>query len=38
MIALVDGRDSDALPLDDHGVLLGDAAFETMRAYGGRVF
>jgi branched-chain amino acid aminotransferase len=38
MIALVDGRESDALPLDDHGVLLGDAVFETMRAYGGRVF
>jgi len=38
MIALVDGRESDALPLDDHGLLLGDAVFETMRAYGGRVF
>ena len=38
MIALVDGRESDALSLDDPGVLLGDAVFETMRAYGGRVF
>ncbi|HEY2369709.1 MAG TPA: aminotransferase class IV [Polyangiaceae bacterium] len=38
LIALVDGREASALPLDDHGVLLGDAVFETMRAYGGVVF
>lgn len=37
-VALVDGRESDALPLDDRGLLLGDAVFETMRAYGGVVF
>jgi branched-chain amino acid aminotransferase len=38
VIALVDGRESSSLPLDDTGLLLGDAVFETMRAYGGRVF
>ncbi len=38
MIALVDGREASALPLGDHGLLLGDAVFETMRAYGGVVF
>jgi branched-chain amino acid aminotransferase len=38
VIALLDGRAVDALPLGDPGVLLGDAVFETMRSYGGRVF
>jgi branched-chain amino acid aminotransferase len=37
VIALVDGRESDALPIE-RGVLLGDAVFETMRVYGGRAF
>jgi len=36
-IALVDGVERDVVPID-HGVLLGDGVFETMRAYGGRVF
>jgi branched-chain amino acid aminotransferase len=38
VIAVLDGRDAVALPLGDPGVLLGDAVFETMRSYGGRVF
>ena len=38
MIALLDGEPTSALPLDARGVLLGDAVFETMRAYAGRPF
>lgn len=40
-VCFVDGaraREGAALPLDDHGVLLGDSVFETLRAYGGRPF
>ncbi len=38
---LLDGNpvsEDAALPLSEHGVLLGDSAFETMRAYAGRAF
>jgi len=38
VIALLDGEPASALPLDARGVLLGDAVFETMRAYAGRPF
>jgi branched-subunit amino acid aminotransferase/4-amino-4-deoxychorismate lyase len=38
VISLLDGVEVDALPLDDPGLLLGDAVFETMRAYSGRPF
>ncbi len=38
MIALLNGVEAHALPLDDPGLLLGDAVFETMRAYSGRPF
>ena len=37
-VALLDGEPAEALPLDDPALLLGDAVFETMRAYGGRPF
>ncbi len=37
-LALLDGAAADSLPLDDPGLLLGDAVFETMRAYSGRTF
>jgi branched-chain amino acid aminotransferase len=37
-LALLDGAPADSLPLDDPGLLLGDAVFETMRAYAGRTF
>jgi branched-chain amino acid aminotransferase len=40
-VCFVDGAratEDAALPLRDHGVLLGDSIFETMRAYGGRPF
>lgn len=37
-VALLDGEPAEALPLGDPGLLLGDAVFETMRAYGGRPF
>jgi branched-chain amino acid aminotransferase len=38
VIAWLDGEPASSLPLQSRGVLLGDAVFETMRAYAGRPF
>jgi branched-chain amino acid aminotransferase len=35
--ALVDGRDPQVSPFD-HGLLVGDGVFETLRVYGGQLF
>ncbi len=40
-VCFVDGvraNEDAALPVGDHGVLLGDSIFETLRAYGGKPF
>jgi branched-chain amino acid aminotransferase len=34
---LVDA-DKATLPIDDHGLVVGDGAFETMKTSGGRAF
>lgn len=36
--ALVDGRESDTVPVSDSAVLRGDGCFEAVRSYGGRLF